>query len=269
MRFILAAAALALAVTVFTGCGRIADKRNEHKPSPSADLTYLSERGRIIIGVTDFAPIDLPKDGTWEGFDAELAVLFAESLGIAAEFREIDWDRKTELLETGDIDLIWNGMTRTEELAEKITCSEPYLLNAQVIVMQKSDFEKYTSEKECSHLLFACENGSAAEALLTEKKYRIIGCGSQKNALSAVSEGRTDAAAVDMIMAAHMTSSGGEFPDLSFAYPMDEEQICVGMRKGSALEEKVNAFLGEKTADGTLARIAEKYGLGEALAVQQ
>ena len=41
------------------------------------------------------------------------------------------------------------------------------------------------------------------------------------------------------------------------------------MRKGSALEEKVNAFLGEKTADGTLARIAEKYGLGEALAVQQ
>lgn len=55
------------------------------------------------------------------------------------EFIEIDWDKKTELLAKGEIDLIWNGMTRTDELESSITCSNPYLLNAQVIVMRQKD----------------------------------------------------------------------------------------------------------------------------------
>ena len=270
MRIHLTAAVLATAVFAFAGCGKTDDHRTEKRPVPSADLTYLGERGRIVIGVTDFAPLDYrgSGDASWKGFDAELAALFAESLGLAAEFSEIDWNKKTELLETGEIDIIWNGMTRTEELEKAITCSVPYLSNAQVVVMQAGDFDKYTSEEECSHLLFACETGSAGEALLAEKKYRSSGFDSQREALAAVNDGRTDAAAVDMIMAAHMTSGSGESPGLSFGYPMSAEQICVGMRRGSELEGYVNSFLAGKASDGTLERIADKYGLKEALVIR-
>ena len=267
MRIRLLAQAAVSAAVILAGCGSSTVTEQNSRPEPAVDMTYIGERGRIIVGVTEFEPLDHIENGEWTGFDAELAALFAESCGVAAEFAEIDWDRKTELLETGEIDLIWNGMTRTDDLNDTITCSGPYLSNAQGIVMQQPEFGKYTSETECSHLLFACEKGSAGEKLLAEKRYRSVGCDSLKDALFAVAEGRTDAAAVDMIMAAHMTSEGSEFPGLSFAYPMNEEFICVGMRRGSELESRVNSFLGEKAADGTLAAIAEKYGLKEALTI--
>ena len=60
-----------------------------------SDLAYVQEKGSLVIGITDFAPMDYKDDnGDWIGFDADMAKAFAESLGVEAEFVEIDWDNK-------------------------------------------------------------------------------------------------------------------------------------------------------------------------------
>lgn len=72
-----------------------------------------------MVGITDFAPMDYRTGDDWTGFDADLAKAFAQSIGVTAKFVEIDWDKKTDLLEQGTIDCIWNGMTQTDELKKQ------------------------------------------------------------------------------------------------------------------------------------------------------
>ena len=260
----LAAAALLL----LTGC--TAEKevvQPKSRPEPAVDMTYIEEKGTLVFGVTDLAPLDSRNrdTGEWEGFDAELAGLFAKRMGVKAEFKEIDWDEKTELLGSGEIDAVWNGMTRTDELAEAMTCSVPYMSNSQVIVMHKEEFGRYRSGEECAHLLFSYEKGSAAEKVLAEKRYRSTGFDTQIEALGAVKDGRTDAAVIDMTAAAYLTAEGRDYSGLGYDYPLNEEHICIGLRKGSELETPLNTFLKDMSDDGTMKRIAAKYGLEQAL----
>ena len=202
---------------------------------------------------------------SWTGFDADLAKAFAESIGVALELREINWDKKTELLEKGSIDCIWNGMTMSEELKESISCSEPYLSNAQVVVLRSSEKEQYSTIEACQHMLFAVEAGSMGEALLERRKYRYSVCPTQMDALKAVQAKRADAAVIDLIMAAYYTGEGQAFKGLKIDIYLNDETICVGLRKDSDLTEKVNEFLRNAYEDGTINALAERYGIENAV----
>ena len=101
-----------------------------------SDVAYIQNKGTMIVGITDFAPMDY-KDasGEWIGFDADMARLVAEKLGVEAQFVEIDWDNKIMELESKNIDVVWNGMTLTAETTSAMECTNPYCNNAQVIVI--------------------------------------------------------------------------------------------------------------------------------------
>ena len=165
-----------------------------------SDLEYVQSKGTLAVGITDFAPMDYRDGEDWTGFDANLARAFAERIGVTLEFVEIDWDQKTELLEKGSIDCIWNGMTMTEELQEAISCSEPYLSNAQVVVLQSSEMGKYSTAESCQHLLFAVEAGSTGESLLKDMKYRYTTFPTQMEALQSVSEKKADATRMQFLV---------------------------------------------------------------------
>lgn len=256
---------LLAAVFLLTGC---APGRGEPvsviEPGQS-DLEYIQSKETLIVGVTDFAPMDYRSRESWTGFDADLAKAFAESIGVALELREINWDKKTELLEKGSIDCIWNGMTMSEELKESISCSEPYLSNAQVVVLRSSEKEQYSTIEACQHMLFAVEAGSMGEALLERRKYRYSVCPTQMDALKAVQAKRADAAVIDLIMAAYYTGEGQAFKGLKFDIYLNDETICVGLRKDSDLTEKVNEFLRNAYEDGTINALAERYGIENAV----
>lgn len=101
-----------------------------------SDVAAIVSKGSLIVGITDFAPMDY-KDGgdEWIGFDADMARVVGEALGVEVEFIEIDWDNKIMELEAGNIDVVWNGMTLTDEVTESMECTNPYCNNAQVIVV--------------------------------------------------------------------------------------------------------------------------------------
>lgn len=100
-----------------------------------SDVAYIREKGTLIIGITDFAPMDYQDgDGNWIGFDADLARLTAEKLGVTPEFTVIDWNSKVFELEGRTIDVVWNGMTLTDAVLAAMECSSAYCSNAQVVV---------------------------------------------------------------------------------------------------------------------------------------
>lgn len=100
------------------------------------DVAYIQGKGTLIVGITEFEPMDY-KDasGQWIGFDADMARLVAEKLGVEAEFVVIDWDNKIMELDSKNIDVVWNGMTLTSEVTEAMECTNAYCNNAQVVVV--------------------------------------------------------------------------------------------------------------------------------------
>ncbi len=253
------------ALTLFTGCAQNKDNTVSAIEQGQSDLEYVQSKGTLVIGITDFAPMDYRDGEVWTGFDADLSKAFAESIGVTPELVEIDWNKKTELLEKGDIDCIWNGMTMSEELQEKISCSEPYLSNAQVVVLRNGETKQYDTVEACQHLLFAVEAGSAGEALLGEMRYRYTAFPTQMEALQGVCSKQTDAAVIDIIMAEYYTGNVEEFADLQFNISLNDEKFCVGFRRDSDLTEKANEFLRTAYQDGTIRSLADRYGIGNAV----
>lgn len=101
-----------------------------------SDVAYIQEKGSLIIGITEFEPMDYKDEsGEWVGFDADMARLTAEKLGVEAQFVVIDWDNKIMELESKTIDVVWNGMTLTAETTSAMECTNAYCNNAQVIVV--------------------------------------------------------------------------------------------------------------------------------------
>lgn len=101
-----------------------------------SDVAYIQGKGTLIVGITDFAPMDYKDDsGEWIGFDADMARAVAEKLGVEAQFVEIDWDNKIMELDSKNIDVVWNGMTLTSEVTSAMECTNAYCNNAQVIVV--------------------------------------------------------------------------------------------------------------------------------------
>jgi len=249
-----------LLAAVLAGCGN-GPAQETAGSQYGSDLEYIKEKGSLVVGVTDCEPLDYLQDGKWVGFDAEMAGLFAESLGLSAEFVEIYWDDKVKLLENGTIDCVWNGMTLTEEVREEMECSDAYLNNAQVVVALAEQADRMQTEEACMHLLFAVEAGSAGEQELKERNYRYSAVKSQMDALQRAADRRCDAAVLDAIMAGALTGPGKQFENLAAAVSLSSEEYGVGFRKGSDLAEEFAAFWQKSLEDGTVTAVAEKYGV--------
>ena len=102
-----------------------------------SDVAYIQGKGTLIVGITNFAPMDYEEtagSGEWIGFDADMAKLVAEKLGVEIQFVEIEWDNKVFELNGKTIDVVWNGMTLTDAVMEAMECTNAYCQNAQVVI---------------------------------------------------------------------------------------------------------------------------------------
>lgn len=232
----------------------------------SSDLDYVKEKGSLVVGVTDFEPMDYTDDsGEWIGFDADMAKAFAKSLGVSAEFIEIDWDNKIMELDGKTIDCVWNGMTLTDEVTSSMECSNAYCNNAQVVVLPSSKADKYQDVDSLSDLTFAVETGSAGEEQAEAHSLNYTSVKDQASALMEVASGTSDAAIIDSLMADAMVGEGTGYTDLTHTVALNSEEYGVGFRKGSDLAAALNTFFEDGYADGSILKTAEKYGVQAAL----
>jgi polar amino acid transport system substrate-binding protein len=245
------------------------DAEGDAETEGESDLAYIQEKGTLVVGITNFDPMDYPdENGEWIGFDADMAKAFAESLGVEVEFIEIDWDNKIMELDAKTIDCVWNGMTLTDEVKNGMGTSNAYCNNAQVVVVNADVADQYSTKESLADLAFAAEAGSAGEAALTELGYSCTAVLTQADALMEVAAGTSDACVIDLLMAGAMIGEGTSYPDLTYTVELNTEEYGVGFRKGSDLVDKLNEFFAESYADGSMMEIATTYGVQESIIEQ-
>ena len=233
------------------------------------DMEYVKAKGTLVVGITDFKPMDYKNEkGEWIGFDADLARAFAESIGVKVEFQEIEWNNKILELDSKNIDCLWNGMTLTPEVQKAMLCSNPYCNNAQVVVVPVTMAERYSTLEAIEGLSFAVEHGSTGDVEAQNHGYKAIQLQDQASALMEVASGTADAAIIDLIMASAMTGKGTGYEQLTYTLSLNGEVNVVGVRKGSDLGYALNAFFESGYADGSILKVAEKYGIQGAIIKQ-
>ena len=235
-----------------------------------SDLAYVKSKGTLVVGITDFAPMDYQEAGSdeWIGFDADLARKVCEKLGVTAEFKVITWGQKENELNTKKIDAIWNGMTITDAIKNVADVSDAYMTNYQVVVVKDA---KYTTVESLAGQTIVAEQGSAGESAIQanatlSKSYKPVE--SQSDALLQVQSGQAAACVIDYVMAGSMLVEGKTYSNLSIMKDVklgDDESYGIAFRKGSDIVAAVNTAISELVADGTVKTIAEKYGLQDSI----
>ena len=237
----------------------------DEAPAVVEDLARIKDAGKLIVGMTIYEPMNYWADEAkteLTGFDTEFALAVAEKLGVEVEFIEINWDRKFEELDAKTIDCVWNGMTITEEALANASVSDPYIKNAQVLVMKESKIADYTDADSIKELSFAAEAGSAGEAVLKDLGIEnITAVLDQAKALVEVNAGAADACVIDITMAKAMTGEGTSYANLTYGLELSTEEYGIACRENSDLTAEINKIMAEMKADGTLQALADKYEL--------
>ena len=187
----------------------------------------------------------------------EIAAIYPKGIhGCIAEFLE----KAGMEVQTATLEQPEHGLT--DEVLNAMECTDPYLVNAQVVVMKSDKVADYADVDAMKDLAVAVESGSAGDETATNNGFtNVTKVTAQADALMEVASGTADACIIDLTMAKAMTGDGTSYADLSIAAEMDREEYGIGFRKGSDMAQKVNDIIASLKDDGTLQALADKYGL--------
>lgn len=244
---------------VFSGCSK--------KDEVVDAWSKIEDRGTIIVGLDDtFVPMGFrDNNGNLTGFDVELAIEAVKRMGLEVKFQPIDWNLKEKELESGNIDLIWNGYSINEERKQKVNFTKPYLDNRQVIVvLTESDIN---TKKGLKGRIVSTQNSSSSLAAIEDegaiadfKNGEAILFDTYNEAFMDLEAGRVEAVVADEILARYYIAERGEEKYRVLEDDFGDEEYGVGMRLGDrTLLEKLNKALDEIKNDKTAEAISEKW----------
>ena len=219
---------------------------------------------KLIIGIDDaFAPMGFrDENNEIVGFDIDMAKAAGEKMGVEVQIQPIDWTAKESELNSGRIDLIWNGYTITAERQQKVLFTKPYLRNSQVVATLADSSLAGLADLAGKEIGIQA-NSSAINALEANPiRQEIKGLheyATNDDALRDLQIGRVDAVVIDeVVINYYMTKQEDTFKVLDES--LAPEEYAVGVKKGNeALLEKLQSALDEMNEDGTAAEISKKW----------
>lgn len=255
------------------GCGSTASNNNsssEATTETGANNTTSGEK--IIIGLDDqFPPMGFrDENNEIVGFDIDLAKAASEKMGVDVEFQPIDWDSKELELNSGKIDLIWNGFSITDERKETMDFTEPYLDNKMIIIVNEGSDIKTKADLAGKNVGIQ-DGSSAVDAVEKDDIHNEFSSMPTYDtnilALSDLEVGRIDAVVADQVVVKYYLSQN---PDKKFVILDDDfgsEVYGVAAKKGNTeLINKLQTAFDELSEDGTSAEISKKW-FGEDIVV--
>lgn len=257
--------ALALmAASVLSGCGGKEEEKDEGKSESKKEFTAKKAGDTFTVGFDqDFPPMGfVGDDGEYTGFDLELAQEVCDRLELKFEPKPIAWDSKDAELSSGGIDCIWNGFTMNGR-EDEYTWSDAYLDNKQVFVVREDS--GINSEKDLEGKVVDVQTDSSAQAALNDNQELAATFGNLEvvpdynTGFMNLESGAVDAVAMDIVVASYQI----EKRDANFKildYEIAAEEYGIGFAKGNeAVRDQVQKVLEEMAADGTMAKISEKW----------
>ena len=223
--------------------------------------------GKLVIGYTLYPPRNyMDANNNFVGFDTELAIEVCKILKVDYEFKEIVWKNKVMSLDSKEIDVVWNGMTITDELKNAMSITNPYLENKQVIVCKTADAAKFSalsSKKglDASGLEILVETGSAGESTVKDLGLTPKCLSAQKDTLLEVKSGTNKVAVIDKLMADVLVGAGSANPDLTYVdVNFELEFFGIGCRKNDvATTYAIEMAINQLKINGKFATLLAKY----------
>ncbi len=267
-REFLAAFGTVAASAVLAGCGSSSSSSSSSTDSSSSDDKSATATKKLIVGFDSAYPPYgyVGDDGSYTGFDLELAQETASRNEWEIQLEPIDWDAKDTLMDSGAINCIWNGFT-VEGREDDYTFSGNYMINAQVVVVKKgagisdlaglSGKNVITQTDSAAYEVLAGEDADKADVAATFASLETIG--DYNTAFMQLESGAVDAVACDLSIAAYQLAAK---PD---AYTQLDEQLssehyAVGFKKGdTATAETVTSTLKAMDDDAFVKQLCEKY----------
>ncbi|MDT4824554.1 L-cystine-binding protein FliY [compost metagenome] len=253
-----AALLLVSSVALFAACGK-------NESAPTAASTGSAAASKIIVGLDDnFPPMGF-RDTNNElvGFDIDMAKEASRRLGMTVEFKPIDWSAKEAELNGKRVDVLWNGLTITDERKKNISFTAPYMTNHQIVIVGTNSPVKAKADL-AGRIVGAQDGSSAVDAIKKEGQIaaslkELKTFGDNVTALMDLSAGRLDAIVVDEVVGRYLISKrAGEYRVLEENF--GTEEYGVGVRKDDAeLLGKLDQTLASMKQDGTAARIATQW----------
>ena len=265
----------AMTMALLVGCGKTADDASATTSDADAAAT-TTERTTFVVGFdAEYPPYGYMDDnGEYTGFDLELAQAVCDMEGWELPQTPIDWDSKDMELNSGSIDCIWNGFTMNGR-EDAYTWSDPYCDNSQVIVVAK-DSGINTLEDLAGKTVGVQAASAALDVLSDEEQQKALAdtfgtlqqFSDYNSAFSELLAGSLDAIAIDIGVANYQIESRGD-GYVILPETLNSEQYGVGFKLGNEeLRDIVNADLKKLTEDGTVAELAEKYGISDLICLK-
>ena len=273
MKRFLSATAVLLALSLLAACGGAPAPSPSPSPSPSPAATSAAASPqtsapaitKLVIGLDDqFPPMGF-RDETNQlvGFDIELAQAVCDRLGIEAVPTPIDWTTKEFELNGGKVDVLWNGLTITEERQDAMLMSPAYIANAQVIVV-RSDSGIATLSDLAGKTVALQEGSSADEAYAgcpaagTEKE--LVKAPENISLFSDLKIGRIDAVVIDKVFGDYYIAENGEGLLTILEEQLADEEYGIAFRKDNQqLADLILTTLDQLVQDGTAAQISQRW----------
>ncbi|GFI61476.1 L-cystine-binding protein FliY [Clostridiales bacterium] len=269
-KFLAAAIAAVMALGVMTGCSSSTEKQPADEQSEEQSGDEKEERTKFVVGFdAEYPPYGyMAEDGTYAGFDLDLAQEVCDRRGWELVKQPIDWDFKDKEINSGSIDCIWNGFTMTGR-EDNYTFSDPYVDNSIVfVVLGDSDIQ--TKEDLAGKTVITQTDSSALTALTNEEDNEenlalaasfasLEQVADYNTAFMNLESGLVDAIAVDIGVAQYQLAARGElFRKLD--EPLSKEQYGIGFKLGNTeLRDQVQETLYEMVEDGTFDKIVANY----------
>ncbi len=265
-RIVILALAFLMALSLLAGCtgsGTTADDPNA-PAGPDVSWTTVRRAGVLKVGYDEaFPPMGFKDaDGNVVGFDVDFANAVCSSLGITAEFIPIaDWTACVELLNTGEVDCIWNGFSITEERKANITFSDPYMDNNMVLVVKAGSAATLA---DLSGKKVGLQAGSSAMIALDanesfKESVTVVEFETNVTALQDLEAGGVDAVLLDDTVAKYyITVNNKNFDILDEV--LGSEEYAVGFKYGAEdLAAQINTAFKTLATNGTLRRISTEW----------
>lgn len=251
-RILASVTAVIMATVAMVGCGA----------SPSENNS-AEEKDTLILGCDiNFAPMAFEQDGEIVGFDIDLArEVIEEKMGMKLEIQPIDWDSKEAELDTGKVDIVWNGLTITDDREKNMCLTQAYMENKQVIIVAEDTDISSSSDLTGKRIAMQKESSavdaykySGIEGVATELKDNVA-------CLDELASGRQDAVVMDSVVADYyLTKNAERYPFTILDESLADEEYAIAVKKGNDdLKKQIEDAMKECIDDGSAAEISKEW----------
>lgn len=235
--------------------------------SEDNSLQAILDKGTLVLGLdATFAPMGFTdEDGNIVGYDIDLALAVCEKLGVELVVQPIDWAAKEMELNSGNIDVIWNGMSITDDRQESMSLTQAYMNNQIVLLVNNPE---YTCKEDLEGKIMGVQSGSFAEEVLEEYEdyaeyyeslEEVMPYEDYIVAIMDLQNGQIDGIMIDLVVANFLLNNL-EDESLVIIDTFEDDLYAAGFRKEDvALRDKVDEILLELANDGTIAQIADVW----------